>query len=129
MKTPTPLWTPSQAIIDQSNLTAFMRWLGTKKHLQVNNYSQLWEWSTTEPDQFWEHVWQYFDILHDGSYEIVTNGKPMPHTQWFEGTRLNYAEHVFRKATTRQPAIVFKGETGDVREVSWKELKGQVAAL
>ncbi|SHG38970.1 acetoacetyl-CoA synthetase [Chryseolinea serpens] len=129
MKTPTPLWTPSQTVIDQANLTAFMRWLGNKKHMQVSHYSQLWEWSTTEPDQFWEHVWQYFDILHDGSYKTVTNGQPMPHTQWFEGTRLNYAEHVFRKATTKQPAIVFKGETGDVREVSWEELKGQVAAL
>jgi len=129
MTPPTPLWTPAPSAVETTNLAAFMRWLSSKKHMHVKNYSQLWEWSTAEPDQFWGHIWQYFDVLHDGTYKTVANGKPMPHTQWFEGTRLNYAEHIFRKASTLQPAIVFKNEIDGVQETSWDELKQQVASL
>ncbi|MBL0743984.1 acetoacetate--CoA ligase [Chryseolinea lacunae] len=126
---PTPLWTPSAAANRHTNLTAFMQWLREKKHMHFEYYGQLWEWSVTEPDEFWEHLWHYFDIVHDGTFATVTNGEPMPHTRWFEGTHLNYAEHIFRKASAVYPAIVFKDETGLGREVSWKELKNQTAAL
>jgi acetoacetyl-CoA synthetase len=53
----------------------------------------------------------------------------MPGAQWFPGARLNYAEHVFRNASSQQPALLFRSEREELREVSWAELKQQVAAI
>jgi acetoacetyl-CoA synthetase len=53
----------------------------------------------------------------------------MPHTRWFEGAMLNYAEEVFRRADDRFPAIIFQAEHIARQEISWAELRTQVAAL
>ena len=101
------LWAPSNKMIEQANVSRFREWVNTKKNKSFSDYHQLWEWSVTEIGEFWETVWQYFDILHDGSFTAVTNGDPMPKTRWFEGVRLNYSEHVFRKKTTTiQPSFL-----------------------
>ncbi len=42
---------------------------------------------------------------------------------------LNYAEHIFRKKTDTQPAILFKNERTPVQEISWAEIECQTAAV
>ena len=123
------LWTPSKDFIEQANLSQYMHWLSEKKKLAFHDYQELWEWSVENVNDFWESLWQYFDILHDGNYASITNGEPMPKTRWFEGVSLNYAEHIFRKKTNDHPAIIFKSESGTVKEISWVELQDQVASL
>jgi acetoacetyl-CoA synthetase len=54
---------------------------------------------------------------------------PMPYTKWFEGSTLNYAEHIFRNATNRHPAILFQSERQPLTAISWETLKQKVAAL
>ena len=41
----------------------------------------------------------------------------------FEGARVNYAEHIFRRSNTDFPAIIFKSETSEVQEITWEELE------
>lgn len=53
----------------------------------------------------------------------------MPHTRWFEGTRLNYAQHVFRKATSDHPAIISGSESGEIKTLSWNDLQQQTGAV
>ena len=52
----------------------------------------------------------------------------MPGARWFEGSELNYAEAVFRRATTERPALLAESERSPLREVSWAELETSVAA-
>lgn len=125
----TPLWTPSPAAVDNANLTKYQQWLRVHKNLTFSNYDELWEWSINSTDEFWSSLWEYFSIQHDGNYTQVTNEKPMPHTQWFEGTSLNYAEHIFRNYQNELPAIIFKSEKTTLQEISWAQLKKQVAAV
>jgi acetoacetyl-CoA synthetase len=126
-----PLWTPSPAFIEQSNLFAFFQWLKTEKGLHFETYDALWEWSVTEVAGFWEAVWTYFDLQADGIYSEVLSrpAKGMIGTRWFEGTRLSYAEHIFRQQTEQRPAVVFQQEGGSLTKISWAELASQVARL
>jgi len=123
------LWQPSKEFVNSSNLKHYMDWLQQTRALTFDRYQQLWQWSVDNRDDFWESLWQYFDILHDGSYDRVCSSDDMPHTKWFEGTSLNYAEHIFRKATTHHPAIIFQSEAGNAKTIQWNELRDQVASL
>ena len=52
----------------------------------------------------------------------------MPGSKFFPNGKVNYAENML-SGDTLGPAIVFKSEDKIRKEVSWKELKAQVAAL
>ena len=123
------LWKPSEKTIADANLTNYRRWLAEKKQMHFEDYQALWKWSVTNLNDFWESLWEYFDIMHDGKYGVVAKGKEMHSMSWFEGTLLNYAEHIFRKESDVNPAIIFKTESDNVTEVSWKELRASVASV
>ncbi len=67
-------------------------------------------------------------MIHSGDPGAVTDGAPMPGTRWFEGVRLNYAEHVFRDRDPAEVAIFAAAEDLPVERVTWGELEGRVAA-
>ncbi|MGO9360110.1 MAG: acetoacetate--CoA ligase [Xanthobacteraceae bacterium] len=127
--TPELLWTPSQQQIEASRLWDYMSWLKARHGLAFANYEDLWAWSVEDLDRFWRSIWRYFDIQADGSPEPVLASPAMPGAEWLPNVRLNYAEHVFRRANDAAPAIIARSETGGVREVSWAELKRDTAAL
>ena len=122
------LWTPSADRLAASRLADYERWLEARTGRHFVGYEELWRWSVDDLDSFWSSIWQFFDVQADGSPSPVLGERRMPGAQWFPNARLNYAEHVFRNATDARPAIVARNEAG-VREVSWRELRDQVAAL
>jgi acetoacetyl-CoA synthetase len=128
METPRLLWTPDDSLRTNCNLSKFMKWLHRIKKVDTSDYKTLWNWSVKNPADFWESIYQYFDILHDGHYDTVMEGS-MPKVKWFTGTSVSYAEHIFRNASEENPAIIFKSESGTIREVSWSALQGDVASL
>ena len=123
------LWTPSSDFIRQSNISNYIQWLKDSRGLEFSGYDELWQWSVNHIEEFWSSLFNYFDILHDGDISLVTNGKPMPNTGWFPGVSLSYAEHIFRKKSADHPALIFKSEAGELKEVSWLDLEAQVASL
>lgn len=122
------LWEPSPEMISNANLTRYMQWL-SYQGIRHDDYSSLWRWSTEAPHEFWPTILSYFNIAYDGIYREPIEGTKMPHVKWFEGIKLNFAEHVFRKRNDQYPAIVWGSETVEPREVNWKELKENVAAF
>ncbi len=124
-----PLWTPSTTTIEQANISRYLNWINKTKNQTFTGYQHLWEWSVENVETFWESIWQYFEIIHDGDYNSVTNAAAMPGTRWFEGTSLNYSEHIFRNKTDKHPAIIFKAESGTLKQMTWKELEEQVASV
>ena len=123
------LWAPSEKFKDESNLKSYLDWLGKNKNLTFRDYHDLWNWSVKNISDFWESLWQYFNIIHDGSYQEVCSNDRMPHVKWFKGTRLNYAEHVFRAPNNEHTAILFKSENTPLRKISWHELRQQVSSV
>jgi acetoacetyl-CoA synthetase len=53
----------------------------------------------------------------------------MPGAEWFPGARLSYAEHIFRDRDDDAVAIIHESETRDRGEVTWGELRDQVAGI
>lgn len=126
-----PLWTPSRSFIEQSNLKKFQNWLFVKKGLYFKNYHDLWDWSVTDPDDFWESVWQFCEVKSHSMYfeVLIRQYKDFIGTQWFRGATVNYAEHIFRHKNPARPAILFQSERDPLRELSWRELEKQVGAV
>lgn len=129
MESPKLLWSPSDALKNNANVTSFVKWLKQTQTVPFADYQELWQWSVDHPELFWKSIWEYFDVQHEGNFSIVLSDDPMPHTKWFEGTRLNYAEHIFRKRNDSRPAIIFKSEGSSIQKISWKTLESQVASL
>ncbi|MBL3658486.1 acetoacetate--CoA ligase [Fulvivirga sediminis] len=126
--TPKQLWSPSNDFINQTNLSDYLKWLKSYKELSFSNYHELWKWSTDHIDQFWETVWQYFNI-QGGEYSSVVSGAKMPSYKWFEGAQVNYAEHIFLSYSEDIPAIISKKEGQPAEETSWSELKIKVTQV
>src|SRR5688500_14722506 len=52
----------------------------------------------------------------------------MPGARWFAGAKLNFAENLLR-GPGGEPAVVFRNERGDRRELSWQGLRAEVARV
>ena len=125
----TLLWQPSPERLKNARLTAYMAWLQKTRGLTFADYNALWQWSVDELEAFWASIWEYYDIKASAPYKQVLKERKMPRTVWFEGAHLNYAEHALRHAVGDRPAIIFESELRARTEISWDELKRQVAAL
>jgi acetoacetyl-CoA synthetase len=124
------LWEPSPEAIERSQMTAFMRWLAGERDLSFEgDYARLWEWSVDDPPAFWAAIWGYFDVAADGDPEPALGSRAMPGAEWFPGTSLNYAEHIFRGRDDSALAIQHQSEGSDPGEITWGELRARVAAV
>ncbi|HEX6223062.1 MAG TPA: acetoacetate--CoA ligase, partial [Chryseolinea sp.] len=77
------LWSPSKDFIEQANVSHYMKWLAREKNLTFDGYHALWKWSVENSNDFWESIWQYFDVIHDGSYRSVTDHQNEFNVSWF----------------------------------------------
>src|ERR1700722_15306919 len=59
VKTGDLLWTPSAGRGEQAGVTAFARWLKDTRGLELSAYNDLWQWSVTDIDAFWQAIWDY----------------------------------------------------------------------
>ncbi len=126
----TPLWEPSAELVERARLTEFRRWLEAERGLRLADYAELWQWSVDDLDAFWAAIWDFFEVQADGDREPVLGSREMPGARWFPQASLNYAEHVFAgKDDPGAVAILHSSELRDLAELSWGELREQVAAV
>jgi acetoacetyl-CoA synthetase len=124
-----PIWCPSSAAIEDSELTRYERWLDVTHGRRFADYQALWDWSTTDLEGFWGSVWEYFDISASAPYERVLGNRTMPGAEWFPGATLSYAEHIFRGKRADDVAIVHASETRPLAELRWGELRTLTAQI
>lgn len=124
-----PLWTPSPDRIENSQMYKFIQWLSRERGLDFQDYESLWQWSVDNIDDFWESLWQFYDVKSYTPYSRVLGERSMPGAEWFPGATLNFVDQVFRHANSKMPAIRFASETSPLLELSWNELKKKVASV
>ncbi|MCK5781113.1 MAG: acetoacetate--CoA ligase [Flavobacteriales bacterium] len=122
-------WSPSAKVVSESNIQDYLIWLEQDYKYFFEDYNELWEWSVSANDEFWESIMEYYRVLFHGKYKNVTSEDQMPFVSWFDGIKLSYTEHVFRNYTDDRPAIIYKSEGGELYELSWQELVEKVASL
>lgn len=119
------------AFIPQIRL--YQDWLRERHGLQFDSYDALWRWSVTDLDAFWQSIWDYNALQSPTPHTAVLERNTMPGAQWFPGAQINYTRqalrHVDAAHAAGMPAVVSRNETGRHRELSWPELRRQVAAL
>ncbi|MFE2582387.1 acetoacetate--CoA ligase [Streptomyces sp. NPDC059378] len=121
------LWSPGRRETQESNVARFMRWLATARGLHFADYAELWRWSSTDLPGFWSAVWEYYGLDAVSGYDAVLADASMPGADWFPGARLNFAERCFAHACDTRPALVAVTEGAEPVDISWEELRGQVA--
>jgi acetoacetyl-CoA synthetase len=111
----------------------YTEWLAIERKLHFDSYNALWRWSTTDIAAFWQSIWDYFEIESPTPHSAVLIDKGMPDCTWFPGAQVNYAAQVFRHVDAAHAAgflaIISENEQGVIRELSWPELRRQVASL
>jgi acetoacetyl-CoA synthetase len=100
-----------------------------RQSLAGEDYAALYRWSVESPAEFWAAVWRFCLIRASAEYSsVVRNPDRMPGAQWFEGAMLNFAENLLAPERSGA-AIVFTNERDDRLEISWPELRRQVASV
>jgi acetyl-CoA synthetase len=125
---------PSAAFAESTNVAAFMREYG------IDDYEELIRRTTSEVagepesgvDWFWDEITEYLDIDFYADYETVRDDSDGPQfTDWYPGGEINVAHNVVdRHAAVDSPnrnrvALIWEGEPGDVREITFHELRRQ----
>ncbi|QXZ08789.1 acetoacetate--CoA ligase [Comamonas sp. Y33R10-2] len=111
----------------------YQNWLRETLGLSFADYDALWRWSTTDLDAFWQSIWDYFELQSPTPHSAVLAKNVLPGAQWFPGAQVNYVQQVMRHVQPAHeagmPAIISRNEQGLHRELSWPQLRSQVAAL
>ncbi|MFF8534982.1 acetoacetate--CoA ligase [Streptomyces sp. NPDC015532] len=121
------LWSPGRRELEESNVATFMNWVSEVRGVHFSDYAELWRWSSTDLAGFWSAVWEFYGLDAVTDHDEVLGRASMPGADWFPGARLNFAERCFARATDARPALVCLTEGGTPEEISWSELRRQVA--
>ncbi len=93
------------------------------------NYHELYDWSINQRSLFWEAIVDFCDIQFSKKPEInLIEGVDMVSDVWFPDAKLNFAEHLLKYKGSRA-AIIFRGEENQRKEISFDQLRLQVASL
>jgi acetyl-CoA synthetase len=94
-------------------------------------YKRLYTESVNSPEKFWDRQAKEH-LVWRKPFKKVLDWKP-PHAKWFVGGKLNVSENCLDRhlGTSREnkAALIFEGEPGDVRTITYKQLHFHVCRL
>ena len=126
------LWQPSAEQIESTETSAFIKALA-KRGIDINNFSELYDWSIANPQDFWSHYWDFAEIIGEKGETILENGDDIERAVWFPEAQLNYAENLLQNSLNNsQPnktALYFKAEDKKSYTLTHRELVNQVTAV
>jgi acetyl-CoA synthetase len=110
------IFKPSAEFKNQANLGSYA------------TYRRLYAESVNAPDRFWGKQAKEF-LAWRKPFSSVLKWKA-PHAKWFSGGQLNVAENCLdrhlKTARANKAAIIFEGEPGDVRTLTYAQLHREV---
>ena len=117
------LWQPDAEQIRTTAMHRFMVQQG------FDDYDSLYRWSIEQSPEFWEALAGFCDVRFERQ-ATGTLARPdnIMDAGWFSGSELNYAAHLLRHDGDRA-ALIFSGEQGARREVSFDQLRTAVAGV
>ena len=93
------------------------------------NYDDLYRWSIDDIGAFWQATSDFCDTRYSRPADtVVQNPDDIMNAGWFAGAQLNFAENLLKHEGAR-PAIVFVAEDGKRSELSFDELRLEVARV
>ncbi len=129
-----PLWVPAKQAVAVTAMERFRREI-SHDFEQLTDSAALHAWSVAAPDSFWDQVFRRAVSHGDrGPGPALTHDEEagLRLARFFPNAQLNYAENVLAGADrpgAGPVAIVYRTEAGTRRELSWQQLRDQVARL
>jgi acetoacetyl-CoA synthetase len=120
------IWSPGPVRRQTANINRFMDLVRSELDPGISGYQDLHRYSIENPAEFWRAIWEFCEIVGYPGKIVVTGLDKFPGAKWFPGARLNFAENLLRHRDD-QAAILFKSETGETSEISYRELYTAVA--
>lgn len=119
------VWEPTPEYIEGANVTRFMRTHG------IDDYGDLVRRSQEDIEWFWDAAVKDLGIEFFSPYDsILDDSKGPAWPRWFVGGRINLTYNcVDRHASGRDAdarALLWEGEDGEVREVTYAEMSAEV---
>ena len=124
------LWTP--AFPEKTKLYEFMQGINKRHGVGYQTYHDLWAWSVTQPDLFWQEVWDYTGVIGTRGSVALTSAPHMKDVKFFPDAKLNWAENLLRVhdgIADSDTAIISRVETKFEKEISYQELRARVSQL
>jgi acetyl-CoA synthetase len=122
------IWRPTPEVIERARITRLMRSLG------VHTLEELQRRSVDDPEWYWSGVVRDLGLRWLTPYTRVlddTRGPAWP--TWFPGGRLNFADNCLDRNLDAgrgpKPAIVWEGDDGQTRTLTYAELAREVNRL
>ena len=97
--------------------------------MRFGSYQELWRWSVAELEEFWQSIAEFFDVRFHEPPSGVLGRREMPGAEWFPGSTVNYAEHIFRGKDPAAVAVRHASELRELGEWTWSELREQTGAI
>ena len=122
-------WFPTPELMTESNVGRFMAAHG------FTEFEELRRRSIDDPEWFWDAFVRFVDLPFTTPYTAVLDeSRGIEWATWFTGGRLNVAAVcVDRWADDPehrdQPAVLWEGETGEPRSMTYAELRSLTDAI
>jgi len=116
------IWSPRKERLEGSAMFRFMTEQG------FDSYEDLYQWSISHLADYWEAQCRFCEVEFSKP-ALSTFAQPgdMTTAKWFSGAELSFPAHLLRHSGNRA-AIIYRGENGGRREISFDDLREQVAA-
>ena len=119
---PEVAWEPTPELIAASNVGRFMA-----EH-DIGTHDELVRRSIDDPEWFWDAVVTFLGLEWFTPYDkVLDTTQGVEWAKWFVGGRLNLAHNCLDRhagARGEADAVVWEGEDGDVRRLTYAELRG-----
>ena len=122
------MWEPSPEVVERSRIKRFMDRHG------IETFEELLQRADQDIEWFWDAAVKEIDIAFYREYDkVVDVSEGKPWAKWWIGARMNIVHSCLdrhRGADFRdKPAIIWEGEPGERRTLTYGELDRQVSKL
>ncbi len=122
------VWEPSREVLDATTLAAFLR-----EH-RLPDYEALLARADAEPQWFWDALLRFFEVQFYRPYtQVLDTSAGIPWASWCVGGETNLVLNCLDRhrgtPTWERTAIVWEGEDGKQRSLSYAELDAETARL
>jgi acetyl-CoA synthetase len=116
-------WVPDQTTVDRAQLTRFLRFTGH------SNFESMYRWSVDDVAGFTDSVLRFLDVPFSTPYtQTLDLRRGIEWPQWCIGGRLNIARACLDSHPADRPAVVWEGEEGITRTLTYGDLREKVGA-
>jgi len=128
MDTTQVVWRPTPEVIERSRLARFL------KKLQLPSIEALQKRSVEDPEWYWDAVVRDLGLRWMTPYtRVLDESRGVAWPRWFEGGLMNFADNCVDRhldaGRGAHPAVVWEGDDGATRTLTYAELAREVNRL